>query len=84
MSQSSVNCCVRTLTAAAAAFVLVGSAAYSEKINPFTKFGGNWTGSGLIYLSNGTKEKIRCRAAIHARGFDESRQPQIGTALRGR
>jgi hypothetical protein len=64
MSQSSVNRCVRTLTAAAAAFVLVGSAAYSEKVNPFAKFGGNWTGSGLIYLSNGNKEKIRCRAGF--------------------
>ena len=64
MSLSSVKRCVRTLTAAAAAFVLIGSAAYSEKVNPFTKFGGNWTGNGLIYLSNGNKEKIRCRAAI--------------------
>jgi hypothetical protein len=64
MSLSSVKRCVRTLTAAAAAFVLIGSSAYSEKVNPFTKFGGNWTGNGLIYLSNGNKEKIRCRAGI--------------------
>ncbi len=64
MSLSSAKRCVRTLTAAAAAFMLLASSSYSEKVNPFTKFGGNWTGSGLIYLSNGTKEKIRCRAGF--------------------
>ena len=64
MSVSSAKRCVRTLIAAATAFMLVVSSAYSEKVNPFTKFGGNWTGSGLIYLSNGNKEKIRCRAGI--------------------
>jgi hypothetical protein len=64
MSLSSAKCYVRTLTAAAATFMLVATAAYSEKTNPFTKFGGNWVGSGLIYLSNGSKERIRCRTAI--------------------
>jgi hypothetical protein len=56
----------RTFAAAAsaAAFLFVASAADSQKANPFTRFGGNWTGSGLIYLSNGTKEKIRCRAGF--------------------
>ena len=61
MSLSSVQRRVRTPTAAAAAFMLVATAAYSEKVNPFTRFGGNWGGSGLIYLNNGSKERIRCR-----------------------
>jgi hypothetical protein len=56
------NYCVRILTAAA--FMLVASSTYSQKANPFTRFGGNWTGSGLIHLSNGTTERIRCRAGF--------------------
>jgi hypothetical protein len=50
----------------AAAFMLVASMAVAEKVSPFTKFGGNWNGNGLIYLSNGNKERIRCRAGIAA------------------
>ena len=46
--------------------MLVASAAVAEKVNPFTKFGGNWNGNGLIYLSNGNKEKIRCRTGVTA------------------
>lgn len=66
MSPSSMRSRVRTLTAvtAAVAFVLAGSAANAEAVNPFAKFGGNWGGSGLIYLNNGSKERIRCRAGI--------------------
>ena len=64
MSSSSVHYRVRTLTAGMAAFMFVASAAYSEKVTPFTKFGGNWNGNGLIYLNNGSKERIRCRAGI--------------------
>ena len=41
--------------ASAAAFLFVASAADSQKANPFTKFGGNWIGNGLIYLSNGNE-----------------------------
>jgi hypothetical protein len=32
-----------------------------QQLDPLAKFGGQWSGSGLIYLSNGTKERIRCR-----------------------
>ena len=53
---------VRTLTAAA--LVLAASSAYCQQANPFTRFGGNWLGSGLIYLSNGSKERIRCRGGF--------------------
>ena len=30
---------------------------------PFSGLGGQWTGSGNIELSNGSKERIRCRAS---------------------
>jgi len=54
----------RTLSVAATAFLLIASSAYSQKPNPFSKFGGSWAGGGLIYLSNGNKEKIRCRGGF--------------------
>jgi hypothetical protein len=57
-----MNNCVRLLTAAA--FMLVAFSATSQPANPLAKFGGNWTGNGLIYLSNGTKERIRCRGGF--------------------
>ncbi len=51
-----------TLGAAAIAVLLLPpSGIAQQKLSPFGKFGGHWSGSGLIYLSNGTKERIRCR-----------------------
>ena len=53
--------------AAIAALTLAVTSAHSQgaaKSNVFSKFGGNWSGSGLIYLSNGTKERIRCRGGF--------------------
>jgi hypothetical protein len=54
----------RSVIAAAAAVLLLASAAMSQRANPFTRFGGSWTGGGLIVLANGTKERIRCRAGF--------------------
>jgi hypothetical protein len=51
----------RSLATAATAFLLTATSAYTDTINPFAKFGGGWVGNGLLYLSNNTKEKIRCR-----------------------
>jgi hypothetical protein len=62
MTLKPANYCVRVLIAAA--FMLAASSTYSQTANPFTKFGGNWVGGGFIYLSNGTKERIRCRAGF--------------------
>lgn len=47
--------------ACAVALLLVTPAGVAQQSSPFAKFGGYWSGSGLIYLSNGTKERIRCR-----------------------
>lgn len=54
----------RTFTVIAAAFVFSASWGHAQNANPFIRFGGNWTGSGIIYLSNGTKERIRCRGTF--------------------
>lgn len=60
MSSRSSKFLVATVTAAAAC-MFVAATGYAQKTNPFAKFGGNWNGHGEIYLSNGTKENIRCR-----------------------
>lgn len=54
-----------TMIVSAAAFLFVSSFAYPQKTNPFQKFSGNWTGNGLIYLSSGSQEKIRCRSTFN-------------------
>jgi hypothetical protein len=33
--------------------------------SPFTALQGSWAGTGVISMSNGTKERIRCNAAHH-------------------
>ncbi len=40
------------------------SSSHAQSANPFMKFGGNWTGSGFIHLSNLTKERVRCRGTF--------------------
>ena len=62
MSLISVNTSLRALTATV--FMLAATSTYSQNANPFMKFGGNWTGNGLIHLSNGTKERIRCKGGF--------------------
>jgi hypothetical protein len=56
------HACVIAVIAAACLFGV--PLADAQKANPFMKFGGSWTGSGLIYFSNGNKERIRCRAGF--------------------
>jgi hypothetical protein len=46
-----------------AALVLSGSTSYAQRGNPFAMMRGSWSGGGTIALSNGTKERIRCRAS---------------------
>ena len=36
--------------------------------SPFAALPGAWTGTGTIAMSNGTKERIRCRAAYRLEG----------------
>jgi len=52
------------LTAAGigAALLLSVSAGNSQAGGPFAGFDGSWSGSGTVALSNGTTERIRCKA----------------------
>ena len=46
----------------AIALLLSASAGYAQRSSPFNGLSGAWAGPGVITLSNGGKEKIRCRA----------------------
>lgn len=41
----------------------VAATCRAQSIAPFDRLAGQWSGSGTIDLSNGTRESIRCRAA---------------------
>ncbi|MCA6125064.1 hypothetical protein J6500_24680 [Bradyrhizobium sp. WSM 1704] len=45
-----------------AALLLSVSAGHAQSAGPFAGFAGSWTGSGTVALSNGTTERIRCKA----------------------
>src|SRR6201998_471836 len=54
----------RQLTMAAfagTALMLSASASYAQS-RPFAGFNGAWSGNGTVALSDGTTERIRCRA----------------------
>jgi hypothetical protein len=51
----------RSLCAAIIA-ILLCSAAQAVETQPFAGFNGVWTGGGQVKLSDGTQERIRCRA----------------------
>lgn len=45
-----------------AALMLSVSAGHAQSGGPFAGFAGSWAGSGTVALSDGTTERIRCRA----------------------
>jgi len=46
----------------------VSGPSYAQRVAPFDRLAGSWTGSGTIELSNGTHESIRCRATYDVGG----------------
>ena len=40
------------------------SASPSFAAGPFESFEGNWTGTGTVSVTNGSKERLRCRAQL--------------------
>jgi hypothetical protein len=60
----------RRLLTAAAVFIL-GALAPSPghtQSGPFAGLAGNWAGTGTIFLDDGSKERIRCRASYAVTG----------------
>lgn len=49
-----------------AAMLLSASASYAD--GPFSGFEGAWSGTGTVALSDGSKERIRCKATYRVGG----------------
>jgi hypothetical protein len=71
-----LNSAVRA--AALAGLLLAGAGANMARSEPgpFSALQGSWSGGGMIKKSNGTGERIRCRAAYEPAG------PSLGLRLR--
>jgi hypothetical protein len=50
-----------------AALSLPGSATHAA-VSPFTAMAGEWSGGGILNTSDGTQERLRCRAAYDVGG----------------
>jgi hypothetical protein len=48
--------------AAVAAPILLASVCNAQQSGPFQDLGGAWTGSGIVNLREGGKERVRCKA----------------------
>jgi hypothetical protein len=59
--RSAIDVLRGAVLAMALAFSIAGTC-YAQRIAPFDRLVGQWSGSGTIELSNGSRESIRCRA----------------------
>jgi hypothetical protein len=51
-----------------AALMLSVSAGHAQSGGPFAGFDGNWSGTGTVALSDGSTERIRCKADYKVNG----------------
>jgi hypothetical protein len=58
---------------AAAALLLSVSAGHAQS-GPFAGFDGAWNGAGTVTMSDGSSERIRCRATYRVQGGNELAQ----------
>jgi hypothetical protein len=56
---------------------------YAQRIAPFDRLAGQWSGSGTIELSNGSNESIRCRATYDVLREQSKLQLNIRCASQG-
>lgn len=70
-----------TLQAAAIAAALTLSASASQaQSGPFAGFEGSWSGTGTVSLSDGSNERIRCRASYRVQGGGQELQQSLRCA----
>jgi len=58
-------------------------ASYAQRIAPFDRLAGQWSGSGTIELSNGSHESVRCRATYDVLRENSKLQLNIRCASQG-
>jgi hypothetical protein len=54
--------------ASVGAALILSASASSAQSGPFAGFDGNWSGNGTVSLSDGSNERLRCRAGYKAEG----------------
>jgi hypothetical protein len=74
---------LRRAVLAIALFLSVSGAGYAQRVAPFDRLAGAWSGGGTIELSNGTQESIRCRAAYDVLSGQSKLQLNIRCASEG-
>jgi hypothetical protein len=62
-----------------AAMLLSASAAHAQS-GPFAGFDGSWSGTGTVSLSDGSNERIRCRATYKVGGGGQGLQQTLRCA----
>jgi hypothetical protein len=62
-----------------AAMLLSASASHAQS-GPFAGFDGSWSGTGTVQLSDGTSERIRCRATYKVGGGGNGLQQTLRCA----
>lgn len=68
------------LPAGAVAMMLVSATPSFAQSGPFAGFAGTWTGTGTVSLSDGSNERIRCRATYNVGGDGSGLQQQLRCA----
>lgn len=63
-----------------AALMLSASAGYAQSSGPFAGFDGRWSGTGTVKLSDGTTERIRCKADYRVNGTGLGLKQQLRCA----
>src|SRR5450759_2019543 len=58
----------RAIKAAVVGAALMSVSVSHAQSGPFTGFNGSWSGNGTVVLSNGTTERIRCKASYNVNG----------------
>ncbi len=67
-------------TSALVLALLLGSGAVSAQPAPFAGLAGSWTGTGIISLDDGSKERIRCKAIYQVGRADARLQQSLRCA----
>ncbi len=65
--------------AAGVALILLSTAAHAQA-GPFSSFSGAWSGSGTVSLSDGSTERIRCKASYKVDGSGTGLQQTLRCA----
>jgi hypothetical protein len=65
-----------TVAGALAATFVLAAVGYAQQPGPFEDLGGAWTGSGVVNLREGSKEKVHCKAnyTVKNSGFSIDQQ----------